>query len=264
MSQSPAFKGYEAIIANNKRVYANKLRIWGGDGEGDGDNGDAGDGGQDSDGQQDQDNQGQGDRGGSGNSQQDADDKSKRDAGKSGDDTDPEARVDALKRENIRLRQQLDNKKEAEKTKEKDESDQQKEYNKVKSRNAQLERMMETNVIETAILKEKKYDWQDVEDVRRFIDMDALHIDYDKGTIQGLDLELKRLAKSKPYLLTPKKQDDQDDGDQGDQSGNQGGNQGGRRQSGGHPYGSARPGRKDLDKDALKAKYKIGTPFRAM
>lgn len=186
-------------------------------------------------------------------------DKPKAKTKKTNDDADADS--DALKRENIRLKQRLDKIDEEKREKTKDSKDRDKELTRIQDENARLTTFMNTSFVETAILKEKKYDWHDISDVMRFVDKNSIRIDLETGEIDGLGLELKRLAKDKPYLLAkkekPRDRDDEDDKEDKDKG------PGGRRPSGTHPFGT-RNRREAPNVDALRTKYKIGLPSRAV
>jgi len=48
---------------------------------------------------------------------------------------------------------------------------------------------------------ETKYSWYDVPVVMGLINRDAIEIDLEEGVVDGLEAELKRIAKEKPYLV---------------------------------------------------------------
>jgi hypothetical protein len=80
-----------------------------------------------------------------------------------------------------------------------------------KAKYEQLLEFVETSVVETAIMKNSKYQWHDVEAVRAFLDKDQIKLDLDNKTVDGLDSQLADLAKKKPYLLKqPEPQQQQD------------------------------------------------------
>lgn len=254
MIKSPAEAGTEAIIEHNKAAYERVLfRFWGGDGEDDDDDDDADDVDKDEDDDDDDEDDEDDDE------EEDVDKKPKakrKPAAKDDDDDDDEDDDDddgdtakelaRLKRENIRLKKAQDKKDEDAKT----EKDKDKRIRSLEKRAGRAERLVRTSYIETAIAKQKKYEFIDVEDVRKALDMDAIDIDMDSGDIDGLDLELKRIAKKKPHWLKS------DDDDEEPAPGRRRPPPQQRRQSGGHPYGT-RNRREGLDKDAIARKYKI-------
>lgn len=172
----------------------------------------------------------------------------------SGDDKirDYESKLDKEKADRIKLQAKLD---EAQaKLNEKLAGDQTEaqqtaaERDQLKEKYEKLKEFMETGYLDTAILKEKKYDWHDVEAVRAFIDKNNIRMDMDTGKIEGLDIELKRIAKEKPYLLVNKT----------DQPApNTPPPAAGTPSSGSHPFGgSAR--QRETDRAKIAAKYRIG------
>ena len=189
--------------------------------------------------------------------------------GKQDDDEDeqedPEEQLARLKRENIRLKKAAEKKEEDGKA----DKDKDKTITKLTTKNKQLERVVATTFIEHAIMKisgvkdkdgNPRYDWHDIDDVRAAIQTDAIDINLDTGEVDGLDIELKRIAKKKPHYLRGS------EGEQEEEQENQGRGRGGRqnpgrpRSTGGHPYGGrTRSGKPDEEK--LKAKYKIGSQF---
>jgi hypothetical protein len=218
-----------------------KLRIFGGEGDGDDASGDAG---------KDDDKPGDSgpDSGDSGGDSGDA-------GGDAGEDPvkDLEAKLDAEKKLRIKLQRDLDKQNQE---KEKQNEDVVAERDELKGKYDKLKTFVETGYLDTAIIKESsvkdksgtpKYDWEDVEAVRIFIDKNNIRLDIETGQVEGLDMELKRIAKEKPYLLV-KKQESEDAG--------AGGGGGSGPPSGSHPFGgSAR--QRETDKNKIGAKYKI-------
>lgn len=85
-----------------------------------------------------------------------------------------------------------------------------------KTKYEKILKFVETSYIDHGILSmssaknkdgNSKYDWYDVEAVRAFIDMDAIKLDLDTGEIDGLDKQLAKIAKERPYLLVQPKED---------------------------------------------------------
>lgn len=114
-----------------------------------------------------------------------------------------------------------------------------------------------TTYLKLQVIEESgsKYKWNEkaIDDVVSSVDLDKItfsDLKDGKLKIDGLDMELKRIAKEKDYLLAPT-------GDSGNDGGSGGGNPGpgGGQPSGAHPYGSS-GGSSKTDSDLLK-KYKI-------
>jgi hypothetical protein len=117
----------------------------------------------------------------------------------SGDD-DSQAELDRLKRENITLKR---DKTRLEGQKKKAEGDREAaaERDELRTENAKLKDVLDTKFLEWAITTNDKYKWVDAEDVVKALDREAVNIDLESGDIDGLDLELKRIAKKKPHWL---------------------------------------------------------------
>ena len=152
---------------------------------------------------------------------------------------DLEAQLEAEKRKNLKLTKDL-GRAEAEKVKAAGDKDAAKERDEARAENNKLKALMDGKFLVWSIDTDKKYQWQNAEDVRAFIKDDEINIDVDKGQIDGLDLALKRIAKEKPYLLVPKENDQQQQ----------------RGPSGAHPNGS-KSGDVVVEQKRLGAKYKI-------
>ena len=71
----------------------------------------------------------------------------------------------------------------------------------LKADNERLQKQLERSAVRTAIVAEDKYKWHDVDDIYSKLDLDDLDIDPETGEVDGLDVQLKSLAKKKPYLL---------------------------------------------------------------
>ena len=149
-----------------------------------------------------------------------------------------EEQLEAQKRKNIQLSRQLTQAKN-EKTKADADKDAAKERDNAVAENTKLKGLLDSKFLLWSIGTDKKHDWQDPEDVVKFIKADEINIDVDAETVEGLDLALKRIAKDKPYLLVPKQDDQQQ-----------------RPPSGTHPVGS-RPGGTADETKRLGEKYKI-------
>jgi hypothetical protein len=138
------------------------------------------------------------------------------------------------------------------------EENQRRDMDRLKKLEAEFDSFKKNTFLELAIGKETKYDWHPnaLGDVRNSIDFTKVVFSELKDgqmTVEGLDLELKRIAQEKPYLLKPKAEG-QSGGRSKDQ-GSQGNSPQGTMPSGAHPYGSSTGG-KTADTDLLK-KYKI-------
>jgi hypothetical protein len=208
-----------------------KLRVFGGEVDGDDAGGDAG--------------QSDDKSGDSGSDQSDAGGDNSGDGGDSGEDPikDLEAKLDAEKKLRIKLQRDLDKNQQE---KDKANQDVAAERDDIKGKYDKLKTFVETGYLDTAIMKDKKYDWHDVEAVRAFIDKNNIRLDIETGEVEGLDMELKRIAKEKPYLLVPK-QNQEDQGGSGAGSG---------PPSGSHPFGGSTRQR-ETDKQKIGSKYKI-------
>lgn len=220
------------------------LRIVGGDGNADQSeqSGDQNDGGQ-----------ANSDSGGDQNKQEaDAPDKTAQDNAKRIGDL--EAELDKERKDRIRMKRELD-KRDAEKSKaaeqaELGDAEVEAERDRYKQQYEQLKAVVETQMLDWAIAIDKKYDWHDAEAVRAFINKSDIRLDLDNGKIEGLDLELKRIAKEKPYLMkaatnSQKQQDQQQNPPAA-----------GTPNSGSHPFGGSAQQR-ETDKQKIAAKYKI-------
>lgn len=125
-----------------------------------------------------------------------------------------------------------------------------------KDKYEKLLKFVETSVIDSAIMtlsstKDKngqpKYNWQDVEAVRAFIDKGAIKLDLDNYSVDGLDTQLSHIAKNRPYLLVPQQNDSGKGGDQGPPPG---------PATGAHPLGGSNRQR-ETDRTKLGSKYKL-------
>src|SRR6516162_2497977 len=125
------------------------------------------------------------------------------DKGGDGDGTPTlEDQLDAEKQKNLQLSKDLQKANQAA-AKAEGEKDVAKERDESKAENIRLRGMLESRFLIWCIGTDKKFNWQNPEDVVKFLTADELNIDIDKEKIDGLDLALKRLAKEKPYLLVP-------------------------------------------------------------
>lgn len=127
-----------------------------------------------------------------------------------------------------------------------------------KQKYEKLKGLMETSYLETAILKQYKepdaegkngkgFNFHDPADVRTFLNQSVIRLNMDTGEVEGLDLELKRIAKEKPYLLKPTGENKNEGG---------GGFTPPPGNTGNHPRGTSQHQR-ETDRNKLAEKYKI-------
>lgn len=257
MSQSPAIFGIEAMTIPAIELAKLELGLFhfsGGDGDRDDDSdsdddADDDDAGDDDDDADDSDDDSDDDDNSDGNQAQ-----NRNGSGKTKkSDKDDEDSLDAVTKENIRLKQQLDAEKAKNKASTKGKTKAERDMATLQARNEQLEGFMASTYIDAAIVRNTKFSWNNIEDVRAFIRQDEIRLDMATGKIEGLDIELKRIAKEKPYLLKKATRQQNDDQEQGNNNQQQNGDP--RRQSGGRVTGSSRTDAKQ--RDALGSKYKI-------
>lgn len=191
------------------------FRIWGGDGERENQPGD-GDSDEPDEDTQDKDKSG------------DTDDAGDADVDEPGDEGDYnpdeaslEERLDAERRKNIALKGRITKLQQA-KQKADGDKDVAKERDELRTERDKLRTVLDTSFLEWKISSNTKYNFIDAEDVVKALDREAVSIDLETGEVEGLDLELKRIAKRKPHWL--KKDEVDDDQEQ-------------RGPSGGHPGG---------------------------
>lgn len=164
---------------------------------------------------------------------------------------DTEKKLDDEKKARIKLQRDIDKSNEE---KNKDHESVEAERDSLKEKYDKLLKFVETGYLDTAIMKDKKYEWHDVEGVRAFLNHDNIRMDLDTGAVDGLDMELKRIAKERPYLLVPKAEDE-DPRNNGRGSGS-GFTPRDQRGTGNHPYGGSTHQR-ETDSAKLGKKYKI-------
>lgn len=99
----------------------------------------------------------------------------------------------------------------------------------------------EANLMELAVLKNKKFEWVDHTVVQKLIDKSSIKIDVKTGKVDGVDEALKALAKESPYLLKKS---------EGDGDGNSNGN--GAAITPGNASGGTPNGNKDASAKANK------------
>lgn len=78
--------------------------------------------------------------------------------------------------------------------------------------NEKLTKQLERAAVRTAIVNNDDFKWHDVDDVYSKLDMEDIDIDPDTGEVDGLEQQLKSLAKKKPYLLRESDASGGDDG----------------------------------------------------
>lgn len=119
-----------------------------------------------------------------------------------------------------------------------------------------LAKLMETSYLDTAIAKlsnakqkdgSPKYDWNDADAVRAFLDMDAIKLDIDTGEVDGLKEQLAAIAKDKPWMLVPVQSEGDGSGPYSPPD---------QRSTGNHPNGGSARQRTTDDKK-LASKYKF-------
>lgn len=101
------------------------------------------------------------------------------------------------------------------------------------------------NLLELAILKNSKYDWQNSTTVVKLIDRSEIKIDAKTGKVDGVDKALANLAKENPFLLKT---------GEGNGEGNNGGNTGLPSQASGGTTSSSQ----DVNAKAKKRAALIG------
>lgn len=126
----------------------------------------------------------------------------------------------------------------------------------LQQRYEKLLKFVETTAIDTAILqisgkKDKDgnpaYDWHNPTALRALLNREELNIDLDNQAVDGLEAQLKSLAKDQPYLLVSKEERDESAGyTPPDQRG-----------TGNHPNGGS-PRPRETDRQKLAGKYKFG------
>lgn len=113
-----------------------------------------------------------------------------------------------------------------------------------KKKYEKLKGLMETSYLDHAISKNSKFDFHDPEAVRTFLDRKAIRLDLDTGSVEGLDEQLRKVAREKPYLVRKDEAGSSDDFTPPPGT------------TGNHPRGgSAR--QRETDRNKLGTKYKI-------
>lgn len=233
-----------------------KLRIWGGDGEGNG----GGNGGNGAEGGNGGAGSGTGNAGSDGNGGDGADDTQRRidEAEQKAKDAEA-ARKDADKQLKDIQKQLKDKELEG-----KDESERTAaERDDYKEKYEKLLKIVETSFIDQSIanisgVKDKqgnpKYDWHNASALRPFLDMDKLDLDIDTGEVKGLESQLSDIAKNHTYLLVSKADRDGGNGGNGGNGGTYTPPDG--RGTGNHPYGG-QPRQRETDRNKLGSKYRL-------
>lgn len=122
----------------------------------------------------------------------------------------------------------------------------------LKSENARLQKLMSKSTLRTAISSNDTYKWYNIDDAIRELNMEDLDIDIEHGEVDGLEAQLKKIAKNKPYLLKKSEQQDEDNASGGNQK------PGGFGRTGINPSGSQRQKSSQLtQREALIKKYRV-------
>ena len=79
---------------------------------------------------------------------------------------------------------------------------------KLQAENAELKKALETTAITNAILNNRKFQFHDATDVLNNLKITELKVDTKTGQVEGIDLELARVAKEKPFLVLNSAKDD--------------------------------------------------------
>lgn len=171
----------------------------------------------------------------------DADDKAKGKKKKSSEPT-LEEKYEASERARLKLERQIAREKKAAEEAEGD-KDVVKDRDKYKAKAEARDKFLAENLLQIEVIKQKKFDFIDVEDVVAALQRDEdVHIDLDADTpsVEGLDIALKRLAKKKPHWLKKDKEEQEEPGPR----------------SGGHPRGGKTEDQESEDA-RIGAKFKI-------
>lgn len=117
-----------------------------------------------------------------------------------------------------------------------------------KQKYEKLKDLMSTSYIDNAIMRQTKFDFHDTEAVRAFLDQSKIRLDLDTGKIDGLEEQLRKIAKERPYLV---KQLEEQSG-----TSNFVPPPGPATGTGSHPFGGT-VSQKETDKRKLGSKYRI-------
>lgn len=115
-----------------------------------------------------------------------------------------------------------------------------------KEKYEKLKELMSSSYIDNAILRQTKFDFHDVEAVRAFLDQSKIRLDLDTGKIDGMEEQLRKIAKERPYLV--KQPEDQSPATNFTPPPGPG--------TGNHPYGGT-VSQKETDRKKLGSKYRI-------
>ena len=85
---------------------------------------------------------------------------------------------------------------------------------KLQNENNELKAALETTAIVNSILNNKKFTFHDATDVLNNLKRTELTIDAKTGKVEGIDLELARVAKDKPFLVVRSAKDESNNQDQ--------------------------------------------------
>ena len=135
-----------------------------------------------------------------------------------------ERRIAELSRENARRRRELRaaqrERDEARATLEEKEAGKQsteqkltKDLNKANETIAALTSQLENGLLRTSIQEFEAYKWHDVNLVMRELNKKAIFVDLEEGEVEGIQKELKRIAKEKPFLVKKAEKSKDDDAD---------------------------------------------------
>lgn len=136
---------------------------------------------------------------------------------------------DRLKQENADLKKAQED---AERKEKSDLENARKDLTKATETLSKRDKVLERNLVETAILKFADFSWHDIDLVVAAIKPDQLKVDLDTGEVTGHEDELKRIAKDKPFLVASSKKQKKEE------QSNNGGQQQPRGASGSNPGGA--------------------------
>lgn len=159
---------------------------------------------------------------------------------------------DQLKAERDALAQEKTEREEAEaqalaatRSKEENQANQ---INQLTEENATLKAVNEQNLLDLAIFRNKKYEWNDANVVSKLIDKKNIKINAKTGEVDGVEDALKSLAKDHPYMLKAKDNGNGNSDESGPQFGVPGRPSGGTPGSGGDSSANQNKRRKMEDR----------------
>lgn len=123
-----------------------------------------------------------------------------------------------------------------------------KDVDRLSKENESLTLVNNRNLVELAILRNNKYQWHDPNLIAPLIDRSVIKLDATTGKVDGIEDELKRIAKDHPFLLKGK--DKNEDNNGGGSSLNAG------RPSGGVPTGGG-DGSKATKRQQLEKRFPV-------